>query len=210
VRVRVFVADDHPMFLQAVVGAIDEQPELELVGSATNGADAVTEALALEPDVVVLDMRLPGLSGHEVLALVTGRLPRTRVLFLSAHIGSDTVYAALAGGAAGYLSKEVDREEICAAIVAVAQGETVLSPEVQRELAGAIRRRDSHERPGLTPREQAILTLAADGLSTREIAARLSVGSATVKTHLQSIFHKLDVADRASAVAAAMRRGMLE
>jgi two-component system nitrate/nitrite response regulator NarL len=198
------------MFLQAVVGAISEQPELELVGSATNGADAVTEALALEPDVVVLDMRLPGLSGHEVLALVTGRLSRTRVLFLSAHIESDTVYAALAGGAAGYLSKEVDRDEICAAIVAVAQGETVLSPEVQRELAGAIRRRDSHERPGLTPREQAILTLAAEGLSTREIATHLSVGSATVKTHLQSIFHKLDVPDRASAVAAAMRRGLLE
>jgi two-component system nitrate/nitrite response regulator NarL len=198
------------MFLQAVVAAICEQPELELVGSATNGADAVTEALALEPDVVVLDMRLPGLNGHEVLALVTGRLPGTRVLFLSAHIESDTVYSALAGGAAGYLSKEVDREAISAAIAAVARGETVLSPEVQHELAGAIRRRDGHERPGLTPREHAILALAAEGLSTREIATRLSVGSATVKTHLQSIFHKLDVQDRASAVAVAMRRGMLE
>jgi two-component system nitrate/nitrite response regulator NarL len=208
--VRVFLADDHPLFLEAVAAAIGEHPGLELVGSATNGLDAVTAMTELQPDVAVLDMRLRGVSGQEVQRVVSARVPLVRVLFLSAHIESELVYAALAGGAAGYLSKDIDREAICEAVVAVGGGETVLSPEVQRQLAGAIRERDAHERPVLTPREQAVLALAAEGLATRQIATRLSVASATVKTHLQSIYHKLDVTDRTSAVAAAMRRGMLE
>jgi two-component system nitrate/nitrite response regulator NarL len=206
----VYLADDHPMFLAALVDAIRDHPRLEVVGFASNGPDAAAGVTELEPDVAVLDMRLRGLSGEEVLDLVTARGSRTRFLFLSAHIESDLVYSAMARGAAGYLSKEVDREAICDAVVAVAGGQTVLSPDVQRNLAGAIRHRDAPERPVLTPRELAVLSLVAEGLSTPEIAARLKVASATVKTHLQSIYHKLDVPDRTSAVAAAMRRGMLE
>jgi two-component system nitrate/nitrite response regulator NarL len=209
-RTRVFLADDHPLFLQAVVDLVSDQPELELVGSATNGPDAAAALEKLEPDVAVLDMRLRGMSGQEVLAQLAGRRSTIRVLFLSAHVERDLVYAALAGGAAGYLSKEVDHVALRDAILAVAAGETVLSPNVQRELAGAIRNRDAHERSGLTPREHAVLELAAEGLSTREIGTRLNLASATVKTHLQSIYHKLDAPDRASAVAAAIRRGLLE
>jgi two-component system nitrate/nitrite response regulator NarL len=206
----VYIADDHPMFLEAVVEAITERPELEVVGSAGNGHDAAAGVLELEPDVALLDMRLRGLSGQEVLELAVERRSTTRFLFLSAHTESDVVFEALARGAAGYLSKEVDRDAICSAVVAVAEGETVLSLDVQRNLAGAIRERNAGERPMLSPRERAVLALAAEGLSTREIAARLSVASATVKTHLQSIYTKLDVPDRTSAVASAMRRGMLE
>jgi two-component system nitrate/nitrite response regulator NarL len=206
----VFLADEHPVFLEAVADAISEHPGLELVGAAANGRDAVSGLREVEADVAVMDMRLRGLRGYEVLAIIGEELPETRVLFLSDHIESDLVYAALAGGAAGYLSKEVDREAICDAILGVAGGETVLSPEVQTQLADAIRRRDAHERPVLTPREHAVLALAAEGRSTREIALRLGVASATVKSHFQSIYHKLDVPDRTSAVAAAMRRGMLE
>jgi two-component system nitrate/nitrite response regulator NarL len=209
-RIRVYVADDHPMFLEALVDAVRERRELEVVGAASNGRDAVAGITSLKPDVAILDMRLRGLSGQEVLELVGVDGSRTRFLFLSAHIDSDLVYSALARGAAGYLSKEIDRDDICEAVVAVAQGETVLSPEVQRNLAGAIRHRDLHARPLLTPRELAVLSLVAEGLATREIAARLRVASATVKTHLQSIYHKLDVPDRTSAVAAALRRGLLE
>jgi two-component system nitrate/nitrite response regulator NarL len=131
-------------------------------------------------------------------------------VFLSAYVDSELVYAALARGASGYLSKDMDRETICDAIVSVAAGKIVLSPDVQRELAGAIRHRDVNERPPLTARERMVLALAAEGHSTREIARRLGVASATVKTHLQSIYHKLDAPDRTSAVAVAMRRGMLE
>ncbi|HET6551769.1 MAG TPA: response regulator transcription factor [Solirubrobacter sp.] len=205
-----YVADDHPMFLEAILAAIRDRPELELVGSASSGHDAAAGIAALEPDVAVLDMRLRGLSGHEVLDHAAAQEPHTRFLFLSAHVESDLVYAALASGAAGYLSKEIDRDAICEAIVAVADGETVLSPDVQRNLAGAIRQRDVREGPVLTPRELAVLALVAEGLATHQIAARLKVAPATVKSHLRSINHKLDVPDRTSAVAAAMRRGLLE
>ena len=208
--IRVFVADDHPMFLEAVAGAVQERSGLELVGSAGNGPDAAAGIVESRPDVALLDMRMRGLSGQEVLRLTAERAADTRVVFLSAHTESDLVYRALAGGAAGYLSKDVDRKAICDAIVAVASGEVVLSPDVQGRLAGAIRERDAHERPALTQRERSVLALAADGLPTSEIAARLHVASATVKSHLQSVYSKLDVPDRASAVAAAMRRGLLE
>jgi two-component system, NarL family, nitrate/nitrite response regulator NarL len=209
-RTRVYLADDHPMFLEAVVEAVRERPDLELVGSAGNGLDAVAGVRELQPDVALLDMRLRGLSGQEVLDQALAERTSTRFLFLSAYLDSQLVYGALARGASGYLSKDMDRETICDAIASVASGETVLSPDVQRELAGAIRHRDVNERPPLTARERMVLALAAEGHSTREIARRLGVASATVKTHLQSIYHKLDAPDRASAVAAAMRRGMLE
>jgi two-component system nitrate/nitrite response regulator NarL len=206
----VYVADDHPMFLEAIVDAIRAHPGLEVVGSAANGRDAAAGVLELEPDVAVVDMRLRGLSGQEVLDVAVERHSRTRFLFLSAHVESEVVFGALARGAAGYLSKEVDRDAVCDAVVAVADGATVLSPDVQRNLAGAIRERNGVPRPVLTPREHAVLSLAAEGLSTREIATRLSVASATVKTHLQSIYTKLEVPDRTSAVASAIRRGLLD
>jgi len=208
--VRVYLADDHPIFLEAVASAIRERADMELVGEARTGPDAVAGIRELRPDVALLDMRLRDLTGLDVLELAAGDGTRTRVVFLSAHVDSELVYAALAGGAAGYLSKEMDRETIWEAILAVAAGEHYLSGDVQRELADAIRRRDAHERPALTARERTVLALAADGNSTREIAHRLGVASATVKTHLQSIYHKLDAPDRASAVAVAIRRGMLE
>jgi two-component system nitrate/nitrite response regulator NarL len=206
----VYVAEDHPMFLDALVAAVRERPDLELVGSAGNGREVVAGVRALRPDVALLDMRLRGISGQEVLDLALADQGPTRFVFLSAYVESRLVYAALARGASGYLSKDLDREAICDAIVSVAAGEIVLSPDVQRELAGAIRHRDLGEHPPLTARERMVLTLAAEGLSTREIAGRLGVASATIKTHLQSIYHKLDAPDRTSAVAVAMRRGMLE
>jgi two-component system, NarL family, nitrate/nitrite response regulator NarL len=210
VTTTVYLADDHPMFLEAIVEALGERPELEVVGSASSGPDAVAGIDRLQPDVAVLDMRLRGLSGQDVLDAATARGTATRIIFLSAHIESDLVYRALAGGAAGYLSKDVDRDAVCEAVLAVARGETVLSGEVQGRLAGAIRDRDAPDRPALTPRERAVLALAAEGCSTPQIATRLNVASATVKTHLQSIYTKLDVADRTSAVATALRRGLLE
>ena len=205
-----YVAFDHPMYLQALVDAIREHPDLELAGEATTGPEALDGIRELAPDVAVLDMRLPALEGRQVLEQAASAGVRTRFLFLTSDMGSGLVYTALAAGAAGYLSKTVDRDAICDAIAAVAAGEVVLSPEAQSELAGAIREREAHERPPLTARERAVLSLCADGLSTREIATRLGVASPTVKAHLQSIYHKLDVPDRTSAVAAALRRGLLE
>src|SRR4029079_1463695 len=155
--VRVYLADDHPIFLEAVASAIRERADMELVGEARNGPDALAGIRELQPDVALLDMRLRDRSAVNVLELAVAEGTRARFVFLSAHVDSELVYAALAGGAAGYLSKEMDRETIWEAIIAVAAGEHFLSGDVQRELALAIRRRDAHERTALTARERAEL-----------------------------------------------------
>ncbi len=209
-RVRVYVADDHPLFLRGLVREVRERPDFELVGQGTNGRQALTDLASLQPDVAVLDMRIPVLSGLEVLAAVKRDAIRTRIIFLSAHVNSDLVYRAVANGAAGYLSKEADRNTILDAVAAVARGEVILAPEVHTGLAGEIRRREVVERPILTPREKEVLAMTAEGLSAPEIAARLQLGAATVRSHLQNLYEKLGVSDRAAAVAAAMRRGLLE
>jgi two-component system nitrate/nitrite response regulator NarL len=198
------------MFLEAVVGAIAERPDLELVGSAGTGSDAVAGIRELRPDVAVLETRLGGLSGPEVLGMVAADGARTREVFLCADIESELVFRALAGGAAGYLSKELDGDAICDAILMVARGETVLSPDAQGSLAAAIRQREAGDHPVLTPRERAVLALAAQGRTTRQIAARLRVQPATVKAHLRTLYGRLGVSDRTSAVASALRRGLLK
>jgi two-component system nitrate/nitrite response regulator NarL len=207
---RVYVVDAHPLFLAAVAEAIGARPELECIGSATTGPDALGGIRALRPDVAVLDLRLPALSGLELLRLATADSAPTRIVVLSADLESDLVYAALAAGAAGYLSKDIDPATLGDAIIAVARGETVLSPDAQGSLADAIRHRDAHDHPVLTPRERAILALAAQGRTTQQIAARLHVQPATVKNHLHTLYRKLGASDRTGAVASALRRGLLK
>jgi two-component system nitrate/nitrite response regulator NarL len=209
-RVRVYLADDHPIFLEGIVRAVRERPEFELVGSATNGEEALAGLRRHKPDVAVLDLRMGGLSGKEILAAARRDGLATRILLLSAYLADDLIYGTIAAGAAGYLSKEMDRDRILDAVAAVARGEVVLSPEVQSGVAREIQRREMVARPGLTPRELEILALAAQGRSTPEIAGHLHLSAATVKTHLQNAYDKLGVTDRTAAVAVAMRRGLLE
>ena len=209
-RIRIYLADDHPLFLRGIVQEVKERPDLELVGQATNGRQALADLKSLQPDVAVIDMRIPGLSGLELVAAAKRDAIKTRIVVLSAHVESDLVYRAIAAGAAGYLSKGADRDAILDAVAAVARGEVVLAPEVHAGLAGEIRRREVVERPILTPREKEVLVLTADGLTAPEIADRLQLGVATVRSHLQNLYEKLGVSDRAAAVAAAMRAGLLE
>jgi two-component system nitrate/nitrite response regulator NarL len=209
-RVRVYLADDHPIFLEGIVRAVRERPEFELVGFAKNGEEALAALRRLEPDVAVLDVRMGGLSGKEILAAARREGLGTRIVLLSAYLGDDVVYGAIAAGAAGYLSKEMDRDGILDAVVAVTRGEVVLSPEVQTGVAREIQRRELLAGPRLTPRELEILALAAQGRSTPQIAGGLHLSAATVKTHLQNVYDKLGVTDRTSAVAVALRRGLLE
>ena len=209
-RIRVFLADDHPLFLEGIVRAVRERPCLDLVGSATDGEQALAGLRRLVPDVAVLDVRMGAVGGREILAAAARDGLRTRVLFLSAYLEDDLVYGALAAGAAGYLSKEMDRDAILDAVVAAARGEVVLSPDVQTGVAREIRRRETLRRPHLTARELEILALAAQGSSTPQIAGTLHLSAATVKTHLQNVYDKLGVTDRTSAVAVALRRGLLD
>jgi two-component system nitrate/nitrite response regulator NarL len=151
-----------------------------------------------------------GADGEELVAAATREGLDTRIAVLSAYLGADLVYELLAAGAAAYLSKEMDREEILAAIVTVARGEVVIAPAVQSGLVREIRRREALTRPRLSTRELEVLALAAQGRSTPEIAGTLHLSAATVKTHLQKIYERLGVTDRTSAVVVALRRGLLD
>ncbi|CAN5641166.1 response regulator transcription factor [soil metagenome] len=210
-RVRVLVADDHPVYREGIVRAVKERPDLELVGEAGDGREALERVRELTPDVAVLDIRMPGLDGTQVLNALRRDGLKTEVLFLSAFLESELAYRTVAEGAKGYLSKEAARQEICDAIVVIARGGTALAPEVQASLAQGIRERElAGGRPELTPREREVLQLIAEGMSAPEIGKRIHLSPTTVKTHLHTLYEKLGVRDRAAAVAEAMRRGLLE
>jgi two-component system nitrate/nitrite response regulator NarL len=209
-RVRVIVADDHPLFREAIVRAVRERPDFELAGEAASGREALELVRTAKPDVAVLDLKMPELDGLEVArAIERDGLP-TRVVILTAFTEGALVFQAVAAGAAAYLSKDADRQVITDAIAAAARGETVLSPEAQASIAGEVRVRGREQRPALTPREQEILEHVAAGRAAPEIAKLLFLSPATVKGHLQNLYEKLGVSDRAAAVAEAMRRGLLE
>jgi two-component system, NarL family, nitrate/nitrite response regulator NarL len=211
-RVKVVVADDHPIYREGIVRAINERPDLELVGEAADGAQALEQIKELAPEVAVLDIRMPGLDGTQVLAAMRRDGLETQVLFLSAFMEPELTYRTVANGARGYLSKESSRQEVCDAIVTIARGGTALAAEAQAGLAHEIQER---ERTGgrplqLTGREQEVLHLVAQGHSAPDIASDLHLSTTTVKSHLHSLYEKLGVSDRAAAVAEAMRRGLLE
>jgi two-component system nitrate/nitrite response regulator NarL len=194
-----------------MVRAISERPDLELVGEASNGRDALAGIEDLKPDVALVDIRMPGLDGLEVLGALRRDTANTEVLLLSAHVDSDLAYRAVAAGAKGYLSKQAARQEICDGIAAVAAGGTAFALDVQTGLATELHERERGQQgPVLTAREREVLKLVAAGHSAPEIADRIHLSPATVKSHLQAIYDKLGVAERAAAVAEGMRRGLLE
>ena len=208
-RIRVLVADNHPLYRQAIVTMIEEHPELELVGEAQDGKEALEKVHELRPDVALLDERMPHFEGSEVARELKQVGSDTRVLLLSAYHDSAVVYGALGAGAAGYLSKDASGDAIFDGIVAVCRGESVLAPEIQGGVVNEIHRRSEEASAVLTPREREVMALTAEGYSAPEIGRRLHLSPTTIKTHLQSLYAKLGVSDRAAAVAEAMRRGLL-
>jgi two-component system nitrate/nitrite response regulator NarL len=209
-RITVYVADDHPVFREAVGRAIQSRPEFKLAGQAGDGREALTEIRELTPAVALLDNQLPSLAGVEILRAVRRDAVPTRVIILSADDSGPLVYEAVQLGAAGFLTKVATLTEICDAVAAVARGGTVLAPEVQSGLVGQVQAQRQNDSPVLSEREAEVLRLIADGLSAPEIGARLFISASTVKTHIRKVFEKLGVSDRAAAVAEAMRRGLLE
>lgn len=209
-RPSVVVADDHPIFLDGVVAAIEARPQLRLLGTAGDGIEALRRVRADAPDVLVLDLDLPRLDGFGVLEAIAAEDATTRALIVSASNGAATVYRAIRLGAHGYLGKQAQAGELCDAVAAVARGQTVIAADLQECLASEVRlRRETPDAPALTARELGIVRLSAEGLSTAEMARELHVSPATVKTHLQHAFEKLGVSDRAAAVAKVMRAGLL-
>lgn len=207
----VLIADDHPLFREAIARVIRANPGFELVAEASDGRAALEKIRELKPDVAVIDVQMPELDGSDVLVALREEGLATNVVFLSAFLDSKTVYDAVAAGANAYLSKEAGSDEIVEAVSAAARGETILGPEVQTGLAEQIRFREENDaRPRLSDREHEVLKLIAQGLSAPEIGERIHLSTATVKTHLQHLYEKLGVSERAAAVAEGMRRGLVE
>jgi two-component system nitrate/nitrite response regulator NarL len=209
-RVRVLAADSQPLYRDALTRAIKERPELELVGQARDGREALDAIGSEHPDVAVIGRGLDGLTSEQILNAVGRDSLPTRVVMIAAEPDPGLVYSAIANGAAGYLTKDADARELCDAISAVARGKTVLSPLLQTGIAGEIRLRAVDQRPFLSEREGQILKLVAEGLTAPQIGRQLCLATPTVKTHLHHVYEKLGVAERAAAVAEAMRRGLLE
>lgn len=204
--IRVLVADDHPVVRDGIRGLFDGAPGFEVVGEAGDGARAVELARSLEPHVVLMDLRMPGTSGVDAIRALTRLGLASRVLVLTTYATDSDVGPAIEAGATGYLLKDALPEELTRAVRLAARGETVLSPLVATRLVGRV-----HEPTvSLSDREMEVLRLIADGSTNREAAARLFISEATVKTHVLHIYDKLGVNDRAAAVAAGFRRGLLD
>jgi two-component system nitrate/nitrite response regulator NarL len=206
---RVLLADDHPVYLDGLAAAIERAGDLELVATCRDGVQALARIRSESPDVAVLDLSMPRLGAQEVLQeLAEAGLP-CRILVLTVHLGGEQVHDCLSLGASGYLAKDADRSEICDAIRGVAAGRTIVSGEALASVRAELQHRRAAEHGMLTPREGEILDLLSGGASAPDIAARLHLSTATVKTHLHNLYDKLGVSDRAAAVAEGMRRGLI-
>jgi two-component system, NarL family, nitrate/nitrite response regulator NarL len=209
-RVTVVVVDDHPFFRDGVSRGLALDGRLEVVGEAGGGIEALALIARETPDVAVVDYQMPDLDGIGVVHAIKRDQLSTRVLLVSAVTDGAIVFKALEEGAAGYISKESSRSEIIDGVMRVSRGETVIPPELAGSVAEQIRLRADVQAPVLTPRELEVLRGFAAGQSIPELAEQLFVAPSTVKTHTQRLYEKLDVSDRAAAVATAMRLGLLE
>jgi DNA-binding NarL/FixJ family response regulator len=212
--IRVLIADDQALMRTGFGMILDAQDDIEVVGEAIDGADAIRQFEKLEPDVVVMDVRMPTLDGIEATRRLAALERPARVLILTTFDLDDYVYEALRAGASGFLLKDRPPEELVAAVRVIAAGEALLAPSVTRRLIEEFARRAPAAKPieldQLTEREREVLVLMARGLSNAEIARALFVAESTVKTHVGRVLHKLGLRDRAQAVVLAYESGLVQ
>jgi len=202
-QTRLMIVDDHPVVRQGLAAMIGIEGDLKVVAEAESGEDAIALFRRCQPDVTLMDLRLPGISGVEAIAAIRREFPASRFIVLTTYDGDEDIYRALRAGAQGYLLKGSFREVVIEAIRAVSQGLRRIPPEIQARLETRI---GAH---GLTPRELEILRLLAEGKSNKEIAAQLEIGGGTVKWFVKNILGKLGVGDRTRAVTTALQRGII-
>lgn len=201
--IRILAVDDHPLLREGIASILEIQPDMVLVGEASDGAEALAQFRALRPDVTLMDLQMPGMDGVEVLAAIRAEYPKARVIMLTTYAGDAHAARALKAGAAGYLLKNTLRKELLETIRSVHAGRRRVASEVAEEMA-----LHATEDP-LSSREIEVLRLVAAGKANKEVAWQLGIAEDTVKAHLKSIFSKLDVADRTHAVTLAIQRGIL-
>jgi NarL family two-component system response regulator LiaR len=207
--IRVLVVDDHDMVRRGLAAFLRVIPDLELVGEARNGEQAVQRVSELQPDVVLMDLRMPVMSGTDATRAIRAQWPQVHVLALTSFSEQELVHDALAAGAIGYLLKNVSAEELAQAIRAACGGRVTLAPEAAQALIEEARREQPESPPDLTPRELEVLALMVEGLTNPQIAERLVVSKATARTHVSSILGKLGAATRSEAVALAVRHRLI-
>jgi DNA-binding NarL/FixJ family response regulator len=205
VSIRVLVADDHPIVRSGLVALLESADDVAVVGVAANGEEAVARAIELEPDIVLMDLRMPGIDGDEATARILAEKPGIRVVILTTYESDTSILTAIEAGASGYLLKAAPEAELLAGIRSVARGEVALAPAI----AALLVKRMQAPAVSLTARETEVLRLVAQGNSNPRIAEQLFLGEATVKTHLLHVFEKLGVSDRTRAVTRAMELGLL-
>ncbi|WP_436759546.1 response regulator [Streptosporangium sp. V21-05] len=203
---RVMIVDDHPVVREGLRGMLEADPGITVVGEASSGDEAVVRAGELAPDVILMDLRMPGGDGVSATSRILIGRPESRVIVLTTYETDADIVRAVEAGAAGYLLKDTSRADLLAAIRSAARGETVLSPSVATRLVTRMR---APVAESLSPRETEVLSLVARGLTNAEIGRSLFIGETTVKTHLLRVFGKLGVSDRTAAVTTALDRGLL-
>lgn len=208
--IRVLVADRQPLFREAVARAVHQQAGLRLVAEAGDGRSALRMLRIERPDVAIIDVRLTGIDGRQILNAAVRDGLGSRILLVSSLDDGAATYAAIEAGAGGWLSRTIDADELCAAIVSAARGEVALGREVHTLIASEIRRRAGDDDAILTGREREVLLFVADGLGAREIGLELHLSTGTVKSCMLQIYRRFGVSERAAAVAVALRRGLIE
>lgn len=210
--IRILIADDHPLFRDGLRGLLESVPDTEVAGEATNGDEAIARAAGLQPDVVLMDIKMPGVNGVEATRAIVHTSPHIGVLVVAMYEDDDFVFAAMRAGARGYVLKGANQTEMLRAIRAVANGEVIFGPGIAQRVIGFLSAPPPavppRVFPELTDRETEVLTLIARGQTNEEIADHLSLSLKTVRNHVSNIFSKLQVADRAQAVIRAREAGL--
>ena len=213
--IRLLIVDDHPIMRDGLRGVFRGDEDFEVTGEASDGAEAIQLAQALHPDVILMDLRMPGMGGVQAIARLRELGHPARVLILTTYDTDRDVLPAIEAGATGYLLKDAPRDELIRAVRAAHQGQSVLAPKVASTLVGLVGspggrgQRGQRGQENLSPREIEVLKLVADGATNQVAARKLLVSETTIKTHLLHIYTKLGVRDRASAVATAYKRGLI-
>ena len=211
--IKILIADDHPVVREGLNAMISREPDFQVVGEAVNGLDAVDKARELKPDVILMDLRMPEMDGVEAIRLITISDPNTKFIILTTFSDDEYIFRGIEVGARAYLLKDAPREELFKAIRTVYEGESLIQPVVATRVLDRFveltKQAQTRTHEILTDREIEVLQLIAQGAANKEIASKLSISNSTVKTHIASIFQKLNTTDRTEAVTEAIKKGII-